>query len=349
MKEKYVERDNTIDIAKAIGIILVVFAHTSTVYQSKVGSCIYLFHLPLFFFLSGVVFNEKKIENYTQYVKKKLKSLYLPFIGFEILFLLMHNFFWKIGIYTRRSEFTGVYTFRQHIIMFLKIVVMGGGEQLAGPLWFLISSLEIALWFGLIVICLKKTKYKYIKLFVVSLLGFIVGNYFELPRMGSQSLIGTLFFCFGYFYRLNKNKIKVERYWGFISGVIVIVLGRNFKTDIAMLKIDSPVALIVGGLSGILVTLCISEKLDQILGDGIKNILLYCGRNTIWILALHCLFFKVVSYIQCIWYNLPLEKVGIFPTFEVVWLWCPLYCLAGVMGPLGAKYIVDGLMRKEKI
>jgi fucose 4-O-acetylase-like acetyltransferase len=49
-------RNATIDIAKGIGIILVVLGHNPTVLQDKgeLFRVIYSFHLPLFFFLSGV-------------------------------------------------------------------------------------------------------------------------------------------------------------------------------------------------------------------------------------------------------------------------------------------------------
>jgi fucose 4-O-acetylase-like acetyltransferase len=49
-------RNATIDIARGIGIILVVLGHNPTVLQDKgeLFRVIYSFHLPLFFFLSGV-------------------------------------------------------------------------------------------------------------------------------------------------------------------------------------------------------------------------------------------------------------------------------------------------------
>lgn len=42
-------RDSTIDIAKGIGIFLVVLGHF-TVFASPLYHYIYLFHMPLFFF-----------------------------------------------------------------------------------------------------------------------------------------------------------------------------------------------------------------------------------------------------------------------------------------------------------
>jgi fucose 4-O-acetylase-like acetyltransferase len=47
------------DIAKGIGILLVVFGHNSIVVDEKreLFNVMYSFHMPLFFFLSGLFFN----------------------------------------------------------------------------------------------------------------------------------------------------------------------------------------------------------------------------------------------------------------------------------------------------
>lgn len=82
------ERDNTVDILKGIAILLVVIGHFSPVQQ--VENFIYSFHMPLFFFLSGITFwysFGKKInkENIKQLLPKMLAkrvcSLCLPYVS----------------------------------------------------------------------------------------------------------------------------------------------------------------------------------------------------------------------------------------------------------------------------
>lgn len=51
------KRDFVIDIAKGIGILLVVFAH---IYKGDLQSIIYLFHMPLFFMLTGCALSYSK-------------------------------------------------------------------------------------------------------------------------------------------------------------------------------------------------------------------------------------------------------------------------------------------------
>jgi len=56
------QRDQTIDMAKGLGMLLVVLGHSPIVQQEKgeLYRLIFSFHMPLFFFLSGVFFNPSK-------------------------------------------------------------------------------------------------------------------------------------------------------------------------------------------------------------------------------------------------------------------------------------------------
>ena len=71
------QRNLHIDIMKGIGIMLVVFAHT---YSN--GWAIYLFHMPLFFMLSGAVLVYAK-HNYSY--KRRFKGIMVPYFVFSLL------------------------------------------------------------------------------------------------------------------------------------------------------------------------------------------------------------------------------------------------------------------------
>lgn len=71
------QRNTYIDIAKGIGIIMVLGLHTGFHFEWMTP-----FEMPLFFFLSGVLFNEK--IPFKLFVVKKTNTLLLPFIFFEM-------------------------------------------------------------------------------------------------------------------------------------------------------------------------------------------------------------------------------------------------------------------------
>src|SRR5512139_414041 len=85
------QRDLSVDAARGIGVILVVFGHTFQVYS--VTSYVYAFHMPLFFLLSGYTFN---IQNYRQalgrFLRRNLLRLMVPYFGAAILSYLLYAY-----------------------------------------------------------------------------------------------------------------------------------------------------------------------------------------------------------------------------------------------------------------
>lgn len=63
------QRLEYIDLAKGIGIILVVIGHSINGHGIT-GHYISSFHMPLFFLLSGLCFNDSRYPNFTPFLKK---------------------------------------------------------------------------------------------------------------------------------------------------------------------------------------------------------------------------------------------------------------------------------------
>jgi len=79
-------------ISKGIGIILVVIGHFSPTqspeYWGQVRSVIYSFHMPLFFLLSGFLYNYHKYS-YASLIGNKVKRLMYPFVTVAIIFFII--------------------------------------------------------------------------------------------------------------------------------------------------------------------------------------------------------------------------------------------------------------------
>ncbi len=126
--------NNAVSITKAFGIILMVLAHSGF---SKTGdAAINMFHMPLFFFMSGYCFKEKYLSSFKEYLMRKIKGIYLPYIKYSVLFLLLHNVFYHVGVY--KNAYT-LYDFQFRAVRIFFSMTMH--DQLLGGYWFLRSLL----------------------------------------------------------------------------------------------------------------------------------------------------------------------------------------------------------------
>lgn len=81
--ERNSKRLDYIDFAKAFGMLLIVWGHIRLGDWSN--AFVYAFHIPLFFFLSGMVFSKKRYPDFKSFLLKRVNSLIKPYIVFSVL------------------------------------------------------------------------------------------------------------------------------------------------------------------------------------------------------------------------------------------------------------------------
>lgn len=80
-------RTQSVDIAKGILIILVVVAHAQA---DIVHDIIFIFHMPLFFVISGFLIRQEKLLK-TGYVRGKIKHLIIPYMIYLMLICCLYE------------------------------------------------------------------------------------------------------------------------------------------------------------------------------------------------------------------------------------------------------------------
>lgn len=144
------KRLSWIDICRGIGILLVVYGHALD--GNGLRYLIYAFHMPLFFFLSGIVFHHKKYESFWIYLKKDIRRILIPYLIFAFLSLLLWFF---IGL-PENHRTTSLF-----IYQFLSIFYgNGSGDGLAfnNLLWFLPCLFVTKLGFWVLTELIKNKK-----------------------------------------------------------------------------------------------------------------------------------------------------------------------------------------------
>ena len=194
------ERNAQLDIAKGLGMTIVVLFH------AQILSGVWTqFHMPLFAFLSGLLYREKYNTTSDQvciYAKKKIKGCYVPFVVYNFAFLMLHNLFYKIHIYGELGN-QKYYNGKDFIHQIIAIITMGGGESLPGPMWYLIAMLEFTILYACtrfgINKCVadenKANMYVTIICVCLMMLGFSAINF---PRMLNRAFVLLFWYHLGY-------------------------------------------------------------------------------------------------------------------------------------------------------
>lgn len=72
-----------IDIAKGLGMLAIIWGHIMLFGWSY--KLVYGFHIPLFFMLSGMCFNQKKYTSVDQLIGRRVKTLLIPYVVFSLV------------------------------------------------------------------------------------------------------------------------------------------------------------------------------------------------------------------------------------------------------------------------
>ena len=305
-----------------------------------IGEPLSLLRMPCFFLISGYLFKEKYLNDAKQFIYKKVKGLYYPFVKWSLIFLLLHNVFYQINIYNTQ------YNAQDYLSKVLQIVTMTGSEQLLGGFWFLKELLYASIISFLLFKLLTALNFRLkLSTLVICSLCFMFLAFcqsiitFKIPTIGSQTLLATSYFIAGVtfhkfdmlFTDLNKLKIGITLFAVFIISSFFVKGSINSQGYIIFpyyaVSIIASVSLIY---------------LTKHLGERIINELDFIGKRTLYILIFHFISFKIVSLVYIIINKTPFTELASFPIVENdnKYLWI-IYSIVGVIAPLLIKQGID--------
>lgn len=357
-------RDLKFDIAKGIGIILMVYAHT----YAYGKTFIYLFHMAFFFIIAGYFFNPKHSESFNavkSFVKNKWVKLALPFIIFNSIYLLLNNFFIDTNIYTDNpliSDATNITMYNspqpylsqtQIIPNLFKILFLSYGTQLGGATWFLRVLFWVTISYSFVYYLFKKL---YLKDTFFSILNFLicsaciaVGAIMQHFNINFYT-IGTMFTCvtlyyIGILFRQFSNKNVINNY-SFICSLIVLFVGNYYHLKVAISTNIYPNILVflLLSIAGYIVIMHVSTFLNNI--KHINKLLVFIGQNTMPIILLHFLAFKLITYVQICLYGLPKFYLASFPILYNKPYWFIFYTIAGIFIPISLNFCMKKFFAK---
>lgn len=212
-----------IDIAKGIGILMVVWAHILITGASH--RVIYAFHMPLFFLVSGMLFRRDKYTCFFDFLRRRAKRLLVPFVIYSVATWII----WAVFRFIRHDVIVSYWD-----PLLQTVIAKGSGAYMVH---------NSALWF---IPCLFATEMMYfgfgkfndiVKLLIsvgCATVSFILGYYFEdcwwflLPWNFDAAMIAVLFYCIGNIFSSRiSNSMIIEYSMGHTKTLLCVLVALS--------------------------------------------------------------------------------------------------------------------------
>lgn len=284
------KRLSYLDMAKGIGIILVVAGHSGLISDNAL-TWLASFHMPLFFIVSGMLLRHKKEEEkeYRLSMSKKARGILLPYLYFSVIYIVINIF----------------YIIRHPDLFTWDIVTKAVVETVSlygiSVLWFL-----PALFMGEAVFLLlrKKTSHAATVLLCIAAGGaavYLKGVYNVLfPTDAGMAFlwlgcliqallrvgVALLFLGIGYYVYCLMQKQDVSRTASAIAAVVLFALNAalafyNGRVDLHFMVFNNAIVYFIAACAGSMAVILLCKALPEWRG------LTFLGENSLIVMATH--------------------------------------------------------------
>lgn len=331
------------NVLKGIGILSVVIGHSFPF----LGSFVYLYHLPLFFFIAGYLYKEEKYgDNPSSFFLSKIKSNWKKYVMYCIIILLLHNF---------------VYQNKYSPQMILYYIFQGFffqvPDNLAGPLWFIPIFIIASTIFGLIVFYSRKIisnmsiknkeRLKSLIIVILSSIFGILGYLYiikgiQISNDAQKAFLIVPFFCMGYLLKKHiKDLNKILKFYIFLPCLFILVYFSFYNVihfDLSYQQIGNIWLYYSLAMVGIYFCLFLSKIFCRLIC--IKDLFNNLGKYSFEIMAFHFLVFRIIDLVYFNLHKLSgYSSIIKFPySFDQLW---PIYIVLGTCVPAMIFYLID--------
>lgn len=294
------QRISVFDVAKAIGIIIVVYAHINCTPELLIF--FYAFHMPLFFVLSGLFFNKNKYT-FRQFLLNRFLTIICPYLFFYTCMILFNL---CVRMINQGFSWELVASFKDVFIQMF--IAQNSSKVICAPLWFVpcLFIMEMMYFF----IAKLKTVWNIVVCSILVAVGWLLETQFTLVAPYLIWSIDSACFAIGFYAigNLTSTYVKklvamiVNHKYKYLIGLGIFVVSFACMTPLAFLngkislgsKILNNGALIYAtGLLGTAGVIGLAIVLEKV------KCLVWVGRNTFCIMAVHYfLYFKIKAIVE---------------------------------------------------
>jgi fucose 4-O-acetylase-like acetyltransferase len=348
------DRDASIDIIKAIGIICMVGGHC----WFPITRFIYLFHMAIFFIASGYLYNTHKTdtaEELSSFIERKFINLWIPYVLWAAVYSLLHNFFITINVYTDNplifqyapdvAYTTESWSFAYILKNIIKACFFQGDTTLMGTaLWFFATLMEISVTYGIIDFVLKRifhVERVLIVQTVISVVFLILGYGCFLSGHsflgGGRVLSYYILFHGGYLLKLynfsGKERKRYVHIMIFIFSYCILLICNKFGAiSLIANSYENPVFLLIVSFVGWQFVYELAYFFQM--SSKLKTIMVIIGQNTRAVVILNYLCFKIVNYAGVLIKGESHFLVAAYPVLYSGSYWWIAYMVCGLGIPI---------------
>lgn len=315
------------DLLKGVGMLLIVFAHTSELYPVGDISTItpvtfFLFAyreslMAAFYIASGYGFRKRSIG---KCISQQFKTLFKPYAYTGLAttiahFVIHYKTFgnWNNAVYETYKVLGGFVLGLPHTATYF-------GQEFfsCGPMWYLLA---LMIGWILLDIILNIFPESYIKWAVLGtmLLGWGISLVWEAPFCIAQGMVTVPYLYIGFLAkkkRLFEKKFRPLAILGLLAAALGVALGvlLTGKTDCVSLGewTMGPVSILLDGIVG-LGFIVLFMKVQRLLDNPVTHLIEAVGRRSLYIFCIHTVELTAVP-----WY-LMVQKYAAAPT-KGLWL-----------------------------
>lgn len=274
------DRDNALDMAKAILIVLMILGHFSV--DATFSKIVYSFHMMAFVFYSGYCFRRKQDICLSRAIGKQAQHFLIPYALFGLMYLLLThdgNLLEAKRLLLGMSFTNKLFTDADRI----------------GRVYFILLLFCTKCIYLTIEKYIPDMKRKALAVLTLSLLGVCLGKFgYWLPWSFDCALYALIFYFLGYCFKYYgiMDYIAEHNYSYFLLSSIWAYMIYVCGMEIAVRNYGSYGLAVFGAVSGSVLLYLLCRYLCNILPGMIIHLLCCIGKSTMYVLIVHKLFSK---------------------------------------------------------
>ena len=313
-----------------------------------------LLFVPALFFVQGYFFRTEYRDHERDYIKQKLRRIYVPFVGWSLLFILLHNVFYATGIIGR----TGMpeqgaylpYDINEWCERTWGICLgMTGFDRCLCEFYWVFRALLVSalLFLGLnklagLLLPGKSDSIRVgsVALGCLGLLAWMTACSLSVPIIpdgGYREIYATLLMSLGYLYRRHVAELQPRLVLSIASAGIVALFACLWPSSLTeSASLTSMLCLLLPACAGFILLHNISRVLAQ-QDNSLRRALIYAGERWFYVLAFSLLACKLSGMVILLCKGLSWRALRQFPTLggaEIGYGWTALHWLIGMSLPL---------------